>query len=100
ELTLGLKDKVWIGNLEAERDWGHAKDYVEAMWLMLQQNQPEDYVIATGVKTKVRDIVRMAFNHAGIEIECKGVGKEEKAFVSGVKDDSIKVKKGDVVLEI
>ncbi len=58
---MGLQDKLYLGNLNAQRDWGHAKDYVEAMWLMLQQEKPEDYVIATGITTSVREVVRMAF---------------------------------------
>lgn len=100
EITLGLKDKVWIGNLDAERDWGHAKDYVEAMWLMLQQDKPEDYVIATGKKTKVRDFVKIAFAHAGVEIAYEGKGKAEKAVVTKINKQDIKLKAGDVVLEI
>src|SRR5690242_221641 len=64
EIALGLKKKLWLGNLNAKRDWGHAKDYVEAMWLILQQKEAEDFVIATGITTSVRDFVKMAFAHA------------------------------------
>ena len=67
KIALGLQDKIFLGNLDAKRDWGHAKDYVEAMWLMLQQEKPEDYVIATGITTPVREFVRMAFNEVGID---------------------------------
>src|SRR5438552_12682223 len=76
KIALGLQDKIYLGNLDAQRDWGHAKDYVEAMWLILQQPKPEDYVIATGVTTPVREFVRMAFAEVGIEVEFKG--KEDK----------------------
>src|SRR5438105_15863458 len=68
-IALGLQDQLFLGNLDAKRDWGHAKDYVEAMWLMLQHDKPEDFVIATGVTTAVRDFLKMSFSEAGIEIE-------------------------------
>ncbi|PQJ10417.1 GDP-mannose 4,6-dehydratase [Flavipsychrobacter stenotrophus] len=100
EITLGLKHKLWLGNLDAKRDWGHAKDYVEAMWLMLQQPTAEDYVIATGVTTSVRDFVTMAFANAGIELEYKGTGVDEKGIVSKVTDPESKAKVGDVVVEV
>lgn len=77
KIALGLQRNLYLGNLNAKRDWGHAKDYVEAMWLMLQQNEAEDYVIATGVTTTVRDFVRLAFKEVGIEIEFKGTGISE-----------------------
>ncbi|MEH7254624.1 GDP-mannose 4,6-dehydratase [Neobacillus niacini] len=80
-IALGLQDQLHLGNLNAQRDWGHAKDYVEAMWLMLQQNEPQDFVIATGVTTKVRDFVRLAFAQVGIDLEFKGENEEEKGFV-------------------
>ena len=81
QLALGLTNKLYIGNLDAKRDWGHAKDYVEAMWLILQQSIPEDYVIATGITTSVRDFIKMSFERVGVEIEFRGKGKEEKGFV-------------------
>lgn len=81
KIALGLDEKLYLGNLDSLRDWGHAEDYVEAMWLMLQQSTPEDFVIATGVTTSVRDFVRMAFSEAGIEVEFKGEGIEEKGYV-------------------
>jgi GDPmannose 4,6-dehydratase len=81
KIALGLQDKLYLGNLDARRDWGHARDYVEAMWLMLQQDTPEDFVIATGTTTPVREFVRMAFREAGIEIEFYGSGTDEKGIV-------------------
>lgn len=81
QIALGMMDKLYVGNLDASRDWGHAKDYVEAMYLMLQQDTPEDFVIATGITTKVRDFIRMTFEELGVELEFKGKGKEEKGYV-------------------
>lgn len=77
KIGLGLQEKIYLGNLNAKRDWGHAKDYCEAMWLMLQQDQPDDFVIATGVTTSVRDFVRMAFDKIGVELEFHGTGEAE-----------------------
>src|SRR6201986_1578953 len=77
KIGLGLQDKIYLGNLDARRDWGHAKDYVEAMWRILQQPEAEDYVIATGVTTPVREFVRMAFAELGIEVDFKGKGEKE-----------------------
>jgi GDPmannose 4,6-dehydratase len=79
-IKLGLQDKLYMGNIDSKRDWGFAGDYVELMWLMLQQDQPDDFVMATGVTTTVRDFITMSFKEAGIEIEWKGSGVEEKAF--------------------
>lgn len=81
KIVLGLQDRLYLGNLSAKRDWGHAKDYVEAMWLMLQQPQPRDYVIATGVTTTVRDFVRMAFSEVGLEIEFSGKDVKERGVI-------------------
>ena len=81
QIALGLQDKLYMGNMDAKRDWGHAKDYVEAMWLILQQDVAEDYVIATGVTTSVRDFITMAFAEVGIEIEFTGAGINEKGIV-------------------
>jgi len=100
EIVLGLKKKLWLGNLDAKRDWGHAKDYVEAMWLILQQDEPEDFVIATGVTTAVRDFVKLAFAHAGVTIEFKGEGEAEKGIVAGVDNLDIPLQKGDVIVEV
>ena len=81
QIALGMTDKLYVGNLNASRDWGHAKDYVEAMWMMLQQEQPEDFVIATGITTRVRDFIKMTFEELGAELEFQGSGKEEKGFI-------------------
>jgi len=82
KIALGMQDKVYLGNLDARRDWGHAKDYVEAMWLILQQPVAEDYVIATGITTPVREFVSMAFAEIGVGIEFKGEGVDEKGYVT------------------
>ena len=80
----GSQDTLYLGNLNAQRDWGHAKDYVEAMWLILQQDKPEDFVIATGITTSVREFVKMAFGEVGIELNFSGEGVEEKGTVQPV----------------
>ena len=100
EIVLGLKKKLWLGNLDAQRDWGHAKDYVEAMWLMLQQDQPEDFVIATGITTRVRDFVKAAFAHAGVTVAFEGKGESEKGIVAGLELASIPLQVGDTVVEV
>jgi GDPmannose 4,6-dehydratase len=87
KIALGLQDKLYLGNLDAKRDWGHAKDYVKMMWLILQADEPEDWVIATGVTTPVRDFVRMAFAYVGIELEFKGEGVNEVGIVTSVDQD-------------
>jgi len=79
-ISLGLQDKLYMGNIDAKRDWGFAGDYIELMWLMLQQDGPEDYVIATGITTSVRDFITMAFKEAGIELTWKGKSIEEKGI--------------------
>lgn len=81
KIVLGLQETVYLGNLNAQRDWGHAKDYVEAMWLILQQEKPDDYVIATGVTSSVRDFVTMAFAVVGITLKFNGIGENEEAVV-------------------
>ena len=89
-IAVGLQDKLFLGNLDAKRDWGHAKDYVEAMYLMLQQPKPEDYVIATGITTEVREFVRMSFKDLGIGIEFKGTAEQEIGFVSSLDTERMK----------
>lgn len=84
KISLGLQDILFIGNLDARRDWGHAKDYVEAMWKMLQLRSPEDFVIATGKTTSVRDFAKMAFKEAGLDIEFSGNGPHEKGIVKSI----------------
>jgi GDPmannose 4,6-dehydratase len=100
QMVLGTLDTLYLGNLDAKRDWGHAKDYVEGMWLMLQQEKPDDYVLATGVTTSVRDFVRMAFENVGVEVEFKGEGIDEKAFVTKCTDDRYKLPIGKQVVGI
>ena len=80
KISVGLQEKLYIGNLNAKRDWGHARDYVEGMWLMLQQDKPEDYVLATGITTTVRDFCFMAFSEVGISINWEGKGNQEKGI--------------------
>lgn len=99
-IALGLQEKVFLGNLDAQRDWGHAKDYVEAMWLMLQQDTPEDFVIATGKTTYIRDFVRMAFAEVGIELEFKGEGVDETAVVVKCNNPSYQLPVGKEVVGI
>jgi GDPmannose 4,6-dehydratase len=82
KIALGLQDKLYLGNLDAKRDWGHAKDYVRMMWMILQAEQPEDWVIATNKTTTVRDFVRMAFGEVGIKLEFRGEGEAEKGFIA------------------
>jgi len=86
KIVLGLQDALYIGNLSAQRDWGHAKDYIKAMYLMLQQDKPDDYVIATGVKTEVREFVRRSFASAGITLIFKGEKENETAYVTDIDD--------------
>lgn len=100
KIALGLQDKLFLGNLDALRDWGHAKDYVEAMWLILQQDVPEDYVIATGVTTSVRDFVRMSFKQVGIELAFKGEGVEEKAYVVSCSNPDYQLEAGREVVAV
>ena len=99
-ISLGLQNKVFLGNIDAKRDWGHAQDYVEAMWRILQQDTPEDFVIATGVTTTVRDFVKMAFAEVGIEVEFKGEGVDEKGYVVRCDNAAAGLEVGQVVLEI
>jgi GDPmannose 4,6-dehydratase len=100
KIALGIQDKLWLGNLNAQRDWGHAKDYVEAMWLMLQQDKPEDFVIATGVTTEVREFVRMAFAELGIEIEFKGEQQDEKGLVKSCSHPDHQIAVGTEVVAV
>ena len=100
KIALGLKDKFYLGNLDAKRDWGHAKDYVKVMWMILQADKPQDWVIATGVTTTVRDFVILAFSEVGIELEFKGEGVDEKAYVTACNNKDFKVKIGKEVLSV
>ncbi|WP_316746914.1 GDP-mannose 4,6-dehydratase [Pedobacter gandavensis] len=108
KIGLGLQTCLYLGNLSAQRDWGHAKDYVEAMWLILQQEKPEDYVIATGVTTTVRDFVRMSFAELGIEVEFSGKDQYERGVIIDVDQELIQklglneefLKPGTVVVQV
>jgi GDPmannose 4,6-dehydratase len=90
-IKLGRQDKLYLGNLDAKRDWGHAKEYVRGMWLMLQQDEPDDYVLATGETTEVREFTRWAFEDAGIPLEFRGEGVDEKGYCQST---------GKVIVEI
>jgi GDPmannose 4,6-dehydratase len=100
QIAMGKLDKLMLGNLDAKRDWGHAKDYVEGMWLMMQQDEPDDYVLATGVTTPVRDFIRMAFEEIGVELEFKGEGIDEKGFIKNCSNPAHQLKKGQQVVGI
>ena len=100
KIALGLQDKLYLGNLDAQRDWGHAKDYVRMMWMILQAEKAEDWVIATGITTKVRDFVKMAFNELGIELDFKGEGENEKGFVKACKSSDFQLEIGKEVVAV
>jgi GDPmannose 4,6-dehydratase len=113
-IALGLQDKLYLGNLDAKRDWGHAKDFVEAMWLILQQDRPDDFVIATGTTRTVREFVELAFNKQGIQISWTGTGVEEKGIIQDIfspeipavrelvcsEENKKRLQKGQVLIEI
>jgi GDPmannose 4,6-dehydratase len=94
KIALGLQDKIFLGNLDAKRDWGHAKDFVEAMWMMMQVDEPEDYVVATGVTTTVRDFVMLAFAEIGVEIEFKGRDDKEVGIVAASNNPDFQLEAG------
>ena len=99
-ISAGKQDVLYLGNLEAKRDWGHAKDFVEAMWLMLQQDEPDDFLIATGVSTSVRELTKMAFSEVGIELEFTGSGENEVGVITKLKTDNSKLVVGQTVVKI
>jgi len=99
-IALGLQEKLYLGNLDARRDWGHAKDYVKAMWLILQQEKPEDYVIATGVTTPVREFVKMAFAEVGVEVAFKGEGVKEKGYVVSCNNPDFQIELGKEIVAV
>jgi GDPmannose 4,6-dehydratase len=99
-IALGLQDCLFLGNLNAQRDWGHAKDYVEAMWRILQQDAPEDFVIATGITTEVREFVRMAFEELGVVVEFTGEGLHERGFVSACTNEQYQLELGKQVVAV
>ncbi len=100
KIALGMQDKIYLGNMDAKRDWGHAKDYVEAMWLIMQQDVPEDFVIATGVTTTVRDFVKMAFAEVGAVLEFRGEGVEEKGYVVASNNPDFPIEIGKEVVAV
>lgn len=99
-IALGLQDKFYLGNLNAKRDWGHAKDYVRMMWMILQADAPEDWVIATGKSTSVRDFVKMSFRHTGIELEFKGEGANEKGYIKSCSNPEYQLEIGKEILAV
>ena len=99
-IAMGLQDKLYLGNLDAKRDWGHAKDYVEMMWMILQADEPEDWVIATGVTTSVRDFVKLSFKEVGIELDFEGEGIDEKATVKSCSNSKYQLAIGTEVLAV
>ena len=99
-ISLGMQEKMFLGNLNAKRDWGHAKDYVEAMWRILQQDKPEDYVIATGITTTIRDFVKMAFEEVGVTVKFEGEGENERGIVASVENPDAKLEVGQCVVEV
>ena len=99
-IALGLQDKIYLGNLDAKRDWGHAKDYVRMMWMILQADKPEDWVIATGITTTVRDFVKLAFGEVGIELEFKGEGVDEKGYIKACNSPNYQLEIGKEVVSV
>ena len=100
KIALGLQDVLYLGNLNAKRDWGHAKDYVEAMWLMLQQDTPEDFVIATGISTSVRDFATIAFNEVGITLIFEGEGEQEIGRIASCAHPEYQLELGKAIIKI
>lgn len=100
KIALGMQDKLYIGNLDAKRDWGHAKDYVRMMWMILQAETPEDWVIATGRTTSIRDFIIMAFNQIGVTLEFKGTGEDEKAYIKSCDNPEYKLEIGKEVVQV
>lgn len=100
QMALGMQDTLYMGNIDSQRDWGHAKDYVEAMWLILQQDKPEDFVISTGVTTPVREFIRMSFREVGVELDFNGEGVDETAMVISSSNPEYVFKAGQIVVRI
>jgi GDPmannose 4,6-dehydratase len=99
-IALGFQDKIYLGNLSSRRDWGHAKDYIRAMYLILQQDNPDDYVIATGITTTIRDMLALAFQQVGIDLEFKGKGNDERGVVSSCHHPDYQLPSGKEVVTI
>lgn len=100
KIAYGLQDKLYLGNLSAKRDWGHAKDYIRMMWMILQTQVAQDWVIATGVTTEVREFVRLAFQEVGIEIEFQGKGIEEKGYIAQCNNENFQLPIGQEVVRV
>lgn len=100
QMALGMQDTMYMGNIDSQRDWGHAKDYVAAMWLMLQQEEAEDFVISTGITTSVREFIRMAFREVGVELAFKGEGIDEIGVVKTTENAAYQFEIGQVVIQI
>jgi len=100
KIAFGMQDMFYIGNLDAKRDWGHAKDYVRMMWMILQADEAEDWVIATGRTTSIRDFIILAFNQIGVTLEFKGAGEDEKAFVVSCDDPKYQIEIGKQILQV
>ena len=96
----GLDKKLYMGNLDALRDWGHAKDYVYAMWLMLQQDKPEDFCISTGKKTSIRDFIKLASSYMGFDIKFKGEGLDEIGYVTNIRATNSKLDDGQEIIRV
>ncbi|MBS1627435.1 MAG: GDP-mannose 4,6-dehydratase [Bacteroidetes bacterium] len=100
KIALGMQKILFLGNLDSQRDWGHAKDYIEGMWLILQQEKAEDFVLATGITTRIRDFVKMAFNEVGIEINFRGKEEEEEGYVVKCNNEKYQIAEGTVVVKV
>jgi GDPmannose 4,6-dehydratase len=100
QMALGMQDVLYMGNIDSQRDWGHAKDYVVAMWLMLQQPEAEDFVIATGITTSVREFIRMAFREVGVELDFEGEGIDEVGIVKTTDNNAYQFEIGQLVIKI
>lgn len=99
-IALGLQEKMYLGNLNAQRDWGHAKDYIRMMWMILQAEEAEDWVIATGKTTSIRDFVKMCFAHLGIELEFNGTGSNEKGYIKSCRNPEFQIEIGKEVIAV
>ncbi len=100
QMALGMQQTLFMGNIDAKRDWGHAKDYVEAMWLILQQETPEDFVISTGITTTVRDFIKMAFAEVGVTLQFTGAGIDEIATITATNNPNYRFKVGQIAMKI
>ncbi len=99
-IALGIQDKLYLGNLDAKRDWGHAKDYIKGMWLMLQQDVPDDFVLATGITTTIREFVQLAFSEIGVEVAFSGEGIYEKGVVARSKHPEYQLEEGREIVAV